>query len=108
MNNFTASRLKERLEAQGMTQKELASKAGITEAAVSHYLKGDRVPRGAILLNVAKALNVSTDYLLNIAAPANNSEDDIEKSFRLLARNAKLLTMEQKTKFLTLLLQETN
>lgn len=106
MEDFTASRLKSLLKSQGMTQKELAAKAGITEAAVSHYLKGDRVPRGAILLNIAKALGVSTDYLLNIAEPKNDSEDDIETSYRLLARNAKLLTMEQKTNFLTLLLQE--
>ena len=106
MENFTATRLKSLLEARGMSQKELALKAGITEAAVSHYLKGDRIPRGAILLNIANALGVSTDYLLNMAEPANDSDEDIETSYRLLARNAKLLSMEQKAKFLTLLLKE--
>ena len=106
MENFTATRLKKLLDSQGMTQKDLAIKAGITESAVSHYLKGDRVPRGAILLNIAKALGVSTDYLLNIAEPDNNSEEDITKAYRLLTRNANLLTVEQKKEFLALLLKE--
>ncbi len=106
MEDFTARRLKELLESQGMSQKELAEKAGITESAVSHYLKGDRIPRGAILLNIAKALGVSTDYLLNLSEPKNDSDKDITTAYRLLARNSKLLTMEQKTKFLSLLLQE--
>ena len=106
MEKQMAERLKELLEKQEMSQKALAVKAGITEAAVSHYLNGDRAPRGAILLNIANALGVSTDYLLDINLKDNNSPDDIEKSYRLLARNAKQLTLEQKTKFLTLLLQE--
>ncbi len=106
MENFTSKRLKELLEAQGMSQKDLSVKAGITESAVSHYLKGDRVPRGAILLNIANALGVTTDYLLNEQEPENDSLEDLETSYRLLARNANMLTMEQKTKFLTLLLQE--
>ncbi len=106
MENFTAERLKSLLESQGMSQKELAAKAGITESAVSHYLKGDRIPRGAILLNIAKALGVSTDYLLNLSEPKNDSDEDITTAYRLLARNSKLLTVEQKTKFLSLLLKE--
>lgn len=89
-----------------MSQKELSVKAGVTEAAVSHYLKGDRVPRGALLLNLANALGVTADYLPNRAEPEKNAEEDLETSYRLLARNAGKLTMEQKTKFLTLLLRE--
>lgn len=106
MENLTAFRLASLLKAQGLTQKELAIKAGVTESAVSHYLKGDRIPRGAILLNLANSLGVSTDYLLNEDNPTSDSYEDIETSYRLLARNAKLLSIEQKTKFLTLLLQE--
>lgn len=106
MESITAKRLGDLLEAQGMSQKELSVKAGVTEAAVSHYLKGDRVPRGAILLNIANALGVTADYLLSKAEPEKDAEEDLEISYRLLARNAGKLTIEQKTKFLTLLLQE--
>lgn len=106
MESVMVSRLKNLLESQGISQKELAVRAGVTEAAVSHYIKGDRVPRGAILLNIANALNVTADYLLNGEEPEKDMNNDIEKSYRLLARNAKCLTIEQKTKFLALLLQE--
>ena len=36
--------LKEACKTKGMTQTELSKRAGITESAISHYLKGDRIP----------------------------------------------------------------
>ena len=105
-NNVTAEKIKALLENQGMTQKELAEKANVTQAAVSHYIKGDRAPRGAILLNIANTLNVSTDYLLSIEDSDNDCSDEIESSYRLLARNSNKLTFEQKQRFLKLLLSE--
>ena len=41
-------RIKEMIDQMGITQKELSEKTGITESAISHYVKGDRVPRGLI------------------------------------------------------------
>lgn len=38
-------RIRTLLEKKGMTQKQLAHAAGCTEAAVSHYVKGDRTTR---------------------------------------------------------------
>ena len=49
---------------KGLSQKELAIKAGVTESAMSYYVKGDRTPRGEVLSRIAKALDCSTDYLL--------------------------------------------
>lgn len=48
-----------------MKQKELADKVGITEATLSRYENGKRNPRGDIAAKLAKALDVTTDYLLN-------------------------------------------
>lgn len=48
-----------------MKQKELADKVGITEATLSRYENGKRNPRGDIAAKLAKALGVTTDYLLN-------------------------------------------
>ena len=42
-------RIKELLEKKGITQKELALKVGCTEAAISHYIKGDRIPRSSVM-----------------------------------------------------------
>jgi len=38
---------------------------GITEATLSRYENGKRNPRGDIAAKLAKALDVTTDYLLN-------------------------------------------
>lgn len=37
-------RITETLQKRGMTQKELASRIGVTEAVVSRYVSGDRDP----------------------------------------------------------------
>lgn len=44
--------------------KELSLKTGITESSISHYVNGDRVPRGANLTKIADALGTTTDDLL--------------------------------------------
>ena len=37
------------IKQRGLSQKLLAEQAGVTEAAISHYLKGDRFPRASVL-----------------------------------------------------------
>ena len=56
-------KVKQLMDANGITQKKLSQLSGITEASVSRYLKGDRTARLDIIVNFAKALNV--EYLLN-------------------------------------------
>ena len=85
----TAQKIEEILESSNMTQKELAKKAGVTEATISRYLSGARSPRGEILSKIASILGVSTDYLLGNSdikySPDNDllnkkDEKDIEKA----------------------------
>lgn len=93
------------LKARGLSQKEIAQKTSLTEGAVSHYLKGDREPKGAILLNIANALETSTDYLTgktNEVKPAG-ADSEIEKAFQLVARNAQNMTAEDRERFLKIL-----
>jgi transcriptional regulator with XRE-family HTH domain len=78
-----------------MTQKELAEKAGITESAVSRYIKEERVPRSVTVAAIAKALDVPVSELLE---EANNCEEDLDDAVRLIARNAGSLTEQQKMK----------
>lgn len=51
-------RIKSLLDKKGLTQKELANAVGCTEAAISHYIKGDRVPRASVLSKIAIALDI--------------------------------------------------
>ena len=93
------------LQARGPSQKELAQKTNLTESAVSHYLKGDREPRGAILLNIANALGTSTDYLsgkTDEVKPAG-VDSEIQKAFNLVARNAPNMSAEDRERFIRIL-----
>lgn len=99
----TGQIIKEMIEQKGISQKELASSSGVTEAAMCHYIKGDRVPRGANLLNIAKALGTTTNVLLG-----EDETDDVtyEEINTLVARKAKDLTKEQKKALINLILGE--
>jgi transcriptional regulator with XRE-family HTH domain len=60
-------RIKEKMIEQGLNQAQLARNAGITPAALSQILSGDRTPSSPILLKIASALSVSVDYLVGNA-----------------------------------------
>lgn len=49
---------------QGMTQKELSDKTGISIVMISQYENGARNPKIDKLFKIAKALNISIDILL--------------------------------------------
>ncbi|MDD6154805.1 MAG: helix-turn-helix transcriptional regulator [Eubacteriales bacterium] len=101
-NNPFSQRLRLTLKEKHLTQKELAEKAGVTESAMSHYLKGDRVPRSAVLSRIATALGTTSDYLME--GTPQNSSDEIVYAKRLIARNAKQMTNAEKREILSILL----
>ena len=61
--NF-GNRLQQLLNENNLSQKQLATKVGITEAAVSRYINNLQKPRPDILSDIATVLNTTTDYLL--------------------------------------------
>lgn len=58
--------LKELRLKAGLTQKQLATQIGITKSVISFYELQERVPSPAVLVKLATAFHVSTDYLLGI------------------------------------------
>ena len=64
MNSDIAGRLKEALVAAGMKQRTLAKKTGMTEASISRYVNGERVPGVKALNRIAEVLGVSIDFLI--------------------------------------------
>lgn len=88
-----SERLSELMSRYKLSQKELAAKAGVTESAMSYYVKGERTPRSDVLTRVAKALNTTTDYLLGTTAnPVSNSKQD---ELQYLQRNLGKLDPQQ-------------
>lgn len=57
--------IKRALERQGKTQRELAEEIGVTQATVSKYIHGYRVPKATILGKIADVLGVTTDQLIS-------------------------------------------
>ena len=106
MNNTLGGRIAELLTQLNMTQRELAEKVDVTEVSMSRYIKGDRVPKGPVIANIAAALHTTTDYLLN----GNSSESgDFESEYymihRLIAKNVSKMTSKQKRELINALLE---
>lgn len=74
-------RIRECCAERGMTQKELAKATGITEAAISRYAGGSRLPRIEHAARIADALHVSLDQLL--AREEYMTKDDTNDPTRL-------------------------
>ena len=55
----------------GISQKELAQRAGITEASLSRYINNARLPKTEYLKKIADALHTTTDFLLGKDDPTD-------------------------------------
>ena len=58
------TRLKEIRISKRLTQKALAELVGVTRVTIARYEIGDRDPKGATLVRIARALGVTTSDLL--------------------------------------------
>ena len=86
-NDF-GGRLTAAREKREMNQAELAKRAGLQAAAIGHFERGRRKPSVANVRALAKARNVSSDYLLGRtpsmegATTAFRGEDDLSSADR--------------------------
>lgn len=62
-------------EEKDMTQKELADKINISYSVMNRIESGERPARDEEIKEIAKALNVSSDYLLGITDIKNPSDE---------------------------------
>lgn len=95
-------RLAQAMEMRGCSQKQLAEMSGLTEAAISRYITGQREPKAIALINIARALNVTSDDLLGIE---RKNPDDIDNALQLVARNANDIPIEKKKALINALLE---
>ena len=96
-------RLKLFMNERHYTQKELAEKTGITEASMSKYLSGERTPRIDVIVNLANALEITTDELLG-----NDIDEKAMTFFKaktVLARGMESMSEEDKKKLMKFLLE---
>ena len=79
-------RLKSARSLRGMNQAELAAKAGLPAASVSHFESGPRKPSFDNLKALASALDVTTDYLLGRSDEPNASAETVGRLHRDLSK----------------------
>lgn len=65
--------LKDLMERQNMSGKDLAAAVGLSPAAISNIKNGDRYPSYDVLIKIAKALDVDVRELFP-STKGNNSE----------------------------------
>lgn len=65
MDNTLASRLVQARSQRGQSQMELATSSGVAAAQISRYESGRSKPRTEVVARLAKALDVSFEWLLN-------------------------------------------
>ena len=92
------------MEKNHLNQKQLASKAHITEASMSKYLSGERTPRIDVIVNLANSLGTTADDLIS----ENQANVSFSQLHGLLARGLPNLTDEQKKELIHLLREKGN
>ena len=95
-------RIRDLLEKKKISQRELAEKTGCTEAAISHYIKGDRTPRASVLTKIAIALETTSDYLME-GIPVEVKEE-LGYAKKLIARNVSQMSKAEKKEILDILM----
>lgn len=63
MSKFTMN-LKKLMIERGMTAADIARKTGMTQATLSRYINGKRIPKINSVIKIAKALNVPIELLM--------------------------------------------
>lgn len=91
-------KVKELMVKNGLLQKELAEMCGVTVAAMSRYLSGDRQPRSETLANMATALQTTSNDLLGLA-PLTDAEEIVQ----LVARNVATIPQEVRFRLIQIL-----
>lgn len=72
-----AERLLKKLEDANMTQAELARVIGASKSTITNWLVSHRQPQVALLIETAKVLNCSMDYLLGLTDKDNTCDTKI-------------------------------
>ena len=93
------------MDERSITQKDLARLSGITESSISRYLRSDQRPRLDIVVNIAKALNVETNYLLDEEDRSISAYNAVSTA---VARYGNELTAEEKNRLISLILNGGN
>ena len=101
MESGLGRKIQELLDEKHLSRKEFSDRTGITEAALSRYITGQREPKSVTLSIIARELEVSMDELLG--TPCDNA-GKLEDAIRLVARSASNISPEEKKRLIDALI----
>lgn len=79
-------RLAEIRQSRAMTQAELAQMAGVSRRVIAYYEQDDAQPPGAMLVDLARALRVTSDQLLGLKPPKEKTSPRTARLFKRLQK----------------------
>jgi len=86
---------------RNINQKQLSQLSGINESSLSRYLHSGQQPRMDVVVNIAKALQVDTEYLL---VDGESTESAFNTISTAIARKGGELSAEEKNQLIALLI----
>ncbi|MCD8195050.1 MAG: helix-turn-helix domain-containing protein [Coprobacillus sp.] len=95
-------RIKSILKARNMTQKELSDRTGISTSLLSKYLSSNLFMRSDVLCNIAKALDVSVNTLIEDNPSQTNTYTECVD---ILSREGAPLSEEDKMKLIKIIME---
>lgn len=100
-------RLSEIRRSRGMTQTELGKAAGVSKRVIVYYEQDDSQPPGAMLVDLARALDITTDELLGMTPLKTKTSPKTARLVKRLQRIERLPADDQRAvlKFLEALLE---
>lgn len=96
-------RIRKKMEELKVNQAQLAKLARITPGALSQILAKERTPSSEVLVKLARALNVSVDYLVGKADDTNLSDLLQNEETQLLFRDLSSLSQSDKEKIIEMM-----
>ena len=95
------------------TNASLAQKIGVSEPMVKKYVDGQNLPKADVLLKIARAIGISTAWLLeeqeDTQAPEDSAEKDLEflnDMFKFLSAMQRKIVLKQVSETVTKLLEQ--
>ena len=82
--NIVGTRLRERARQLGLTDAEVARRAGLAERRYGHYVSGAREPNFETLVRICRVLATTPNQLLGFEAASEQTDDALLRQ-RLLA-----------------------
>jgi len=90
--------LKNIRKSRGLTQEELAKKSGLTQRVIAYYENETEQISSTPLIELAKALEVSTDEILGLKQISSNLQLQINES-KLLKKLKKVMQLERRDQY---------